>query len=270
MRGTPLRDKWKTLRTGIIPAYAGNTSQCAALRALLRDHPRICGEHPFRRRESVTPTESSPHMRGTLFAILTNCLSAGIIPAYAGNTVKFFYFGRVVWDHPRICGEHPPVAGTRLRKWGSSPHMRGTPPADWMVGLSLGIIPAYAGNTPRPHDTCPAARDHPRICGEHPGDFVGANGVWGSSPHMRGTLMAKHALQRLDGIIPAYAGNTWLLCGGSMVWGDHPRICGEHDTLTTSTPEFTGSSPHMRGTLQLNIQLCRVGGIIPAYAGNTV
>ena len=45
MRGTPRIPRPVERGTGIIPAYAGNTSQCAALRAVLRDHPRVCGEH---------------------------------------------------------------------------------------------------------------------------------------------------------------------------------------------------------------------------------
>ena len=32
--------------------------------------------------------------------------------------------------------------------------------------------------------------------------------VWGSSPRMRGTLHVGDAIPDLDGIIPAYAGNT--------------------------------------------------------------
>ena len=45
MRGT--RPSCDSLRRahGIIPAYAGNTRYCFALRLLGWDHPRVCGEH---------------------------------------------------------------------------------------------------------------------------------------------------------------------------------------------------------------------------------
>ena len=45
MRGTPMRSVPRFFRSGIIPAYAGNT--CSAERSIsaIWDHPRVCGEH---------------------------------------------------------------------------------------------------------------------------------------------------------------------------------------------------------------------------------
>ena len=45
---------------------------------------------------------------------------------------------------------------------------------------------------------------------------------------MRGTLTADNNKAKLDGIIPAYAGNTELVVVPSGTHGDHPRVCGEH------------------------------------------
>ena len=113
---------------GIIPAYAGNT------RSIMRTRRRSLG--------------SSPHTRGTRSPAALRCGS--------------------VWDHPRIRGEHVPLA-----------HVRDG---------SRGIIPAYAGNTEESAFECwdiagssphtrgtPRQRfqgsgnpqDHPRIRGEH-------------------------------------------------------------------------------------------------------
>ncbi|EEP20764.1 hypothetical protein BIFANG_03334 [Bifidobacterium angulatum DSM 20098 = JCM 7096] len=51
-------------------------------------------------------------------------------------------------DHPRVCGEHelPELRQAAIR--GSSPRVRGTPPAQPIRLLLAGIIPACAGNTP--------------------------------------------------------------------------------------------------------------------------
>ena len=51
--------------------------------------------------------------------------------------------------------------------------------------------------------------------------------------------------------------------------GDHPRVCGEHVTAEVNHYLNQGSSPRMRGTLNLVIVSSVVIGIIPAYAGNT-
>ena len=71
----------------------------------------------------------------------------------------------------------------------------------------------------------------------------------GSSPRMRGTLVEDFHELVAEGIIPAYAGNTWF----SFPRGD----------------ASSGSSPRMRGTLIYTLYHIVSSGIIPAYAGNT-
>ena len=46
MRGTPIGQCMTPFDTGIIPAYAGNTMSSDLTLKNLRDHPRVCGEHP--------------------------------------------------------------------------------------------------------------------------------------------------------------------------------------------------------------------------------
>ena len=86
---------------------------------------------------------------------------------------------------------------------------------------------------------------------------------------MRGTLGIPHVLRDAAGIIPAYAGNTVLLFVDIQLYGDHPRVCGEHAESHESSARIPGSSPRMRGTLAKHPPLRLGHGIIPAYAGNT-
>ena len=148
--------------------------------------------------------------------------------------------------------------------------MRGTPFTPHRMLLIAGIIPAYAGNTCHTADPCPSAWDHPRVCGEHLVDREPTKRMPGSSPRMRGTRRFGRADCPPPGIIPAYAGNTHL--AGLLVWcgGDHPRVCGEHSSVSFLVWWLTGSSPRMRGTRPFHsISSCDAVGIIPAYAGNT-
>ena len=152
---------------------------------------------------------------------------------------------------------------------GSSPHTRGTHETSRMSAPCPGIIPAYAGNTPRPKGRRPRAGDHPRIRGEHHAQrFVSCSGM-GSSPHTRGTHDLLIESRARPGIIPAYAGNTpgWSPKPGCK--RDHPRIRGEHSTTSARITPATGSSPHTRGTLGHGLGDAVLDGIIPAYAGNT-
>ena len=71
------------------------------------------------------------------------------------------------------------------------------------------------------------------------------------------------------GIIPAYAGSTWSAVEKYTPGWDHPRVCGEHQGIVQSPHAFQGSSPRMRGALEVDTKLLVGVGIIPAYAGST-
>ena len=208
MRGTLVQSVDAERGDGIIPAYAGNTSNTRLRVRTPRDHPRVCGEHDFDSSKFGGDLGSSPRMRGTHELFDGFGQAAGIIPAYAGNTSLLTRFSSMSQDHPRVCGEHFIEQTDAPRIVGSSPRMRGTPVLRSFRGLRMGIIPAYAGNTGRQSCRPFWRRDHPRVCGEH-SQSVGQLQPWvGSSPRMRGTRVMQCDDRACGGIIPAYAGNT--------------------------------------------------------------
>ena len=148
--------------------------------------------------------------------------------------------------------------------------MRGTLQDVFQAPVIVGIIPAHAGNTATQVAAATSYRDHPRACGEHPS----SKWIWaasrGSSPRMRGTLKGSALARPNAGIIPAHAGNTQPAPAFHRPWRDHPRACGEHNSLADFSSKASGSSPRMRGTLVCaRADLSRLG-IIPAHAGNTL
>ena len=215
----------------------------------LGDHPRVCGEHHADPSGPHPTGGSSPRMRGTPAGWARGTRSRGIIPAYAGNTIRCLSARRATVDHPRVCGEHFSVASHLRVNPGSSPRMRGTLAPVIIGHVAHGIIPAYAGNTPARLYRRSAVRDHPRVCGEHSERFRQCGRHLGSSPRMRGTLA------------------TWP--SPKAARRDHPRVCGEHRSAPRRSAPRKGSSPRMRGTHLVNLQLDDRAGIIPAYAGNT-
>ena len=154
-------------RGGIIPAYAGSTSWTRWRSCRAADHPRVCGEHNGIFCTAFYISGSSPRMRGAQCANLTSPFMAGIIPAYAGSTIRRLAGSASARDHPRVCGEHRPKDVRRLCTAGSSPRMRGARALYKLVNYPQGIIPAYAGSTPSSRPECLSPRDHPRVCGEH-------------------------------------------------------------------------------------------------------
>ena len=86
---------------------------------------------------------------------------------------------------------------------------------------------------------------------------------------MRGTPDLLTGPDAVDGIIPAYAGNTRSLRPSKTERRDHPRVCGEHSLREHFGRPGQGSSPRMRGTPIFQRSWPSTTGIIPAYAGNT-
>ena len=213
---------------GIIPAYAGNTKLPAGRHRIQRDHPRVCGEHPYRIIPIPEDMGSSPRMRGTPANVAGSDHKTGIIPAYAGNTSSMPSKVQPPRDHPRVCGEHSFTDIEDMGYTGSSPRMRGTLFTGTVTDDGSGIIPAYAGNTGSRNSNDGYTGDHPRVCGEHYGVSPFTPCALGSSPRMRGTPLMLELAQSYARIIPAYAGNTFALVPYASARRDHPRVCGEH------------------------------------------
>ena len=177
---------------------------------------------------------------------------------------------RLPADHPRVCGEC--VVASRARAWrsGSSPRMRGMPQVDLAAYHGARIIPAYAGNARIWSFMGGHPADHPRVCGECSMALV----IWpmrsGSSPRMRGMRQRHHRRQRPGRIIPAYAGNASCPRQLGRPSADHPRVCGECDSVELFSRERAGSSPRMRGMRRTGWRSMPCCRIIPAYAGNAL
>ena len=130
---------------------------------------------------------------------------------------------------------------------GSPPHMRGK--ADQRQGREPPgrITPAYAGKSKCQVWHGQSREDHPRICREKHGPPPRLPLFLGSPPHMRGKAAGRTRRRCYHGITPAYAGKRYSRrCPECPVW-DHPRICGEKNSLRTARPLLLGSPPHMRG-----------------------
>ncbi len=69
-----------------IPAHAGNTSSAPVAACAAAVHPRACGEHSQKPSSTLSTAGSSPRMRGTPAAVVTEELVERFIPAHAGNT----------------------------------------------------------------------------------------------------------------------------------------------------------------------------------------
>ena len=166
-------------------------------------------------------------------------------------------------------GEHTFESAPTSCRLESSPRARGAPGAPALDVARVRIIPAYAGSTRQCPGPAASPRDHPRMRGEHILADWRAGLFAESSPHARGARNPWLEAFKGLGIIPACAGNTTRASSACRGAGDHPRMRGEHLYASPKACAVVGSSPHARGAQGLKLAEHAVGGIIPAYAGNT-
>ena len=90
MRGKPSGFRWQCRYGRIIPAHAGQTCSVIYYHLCCPDHPRACGANSCIHAEMSPSTGSSPRMRGKQGRLQPARAAARIIPAHAGQTVRFY------------------------------------------------------------------------------------------------------------------------------------------------------------------------------------
>ena len=114
---------------GLIPARAGKTKHRRDPHAEVTAHPRACGENDPARSSMGVPMGSSPRVRGKHVLRSVEDENAGLIPARAGKTRGCHLCPCPSAAHPRACGENGTDRREAGRVPGSSPRVRGKPPA---------------------------------------------------------------------------------------------------------------------------------------------
>ena len=175
----------------------------------------------------------------------------------------------LIRDHPCLRGEY--FTGWLVLKYptGSLPLTRGILRAPFPAFADVGITPACAGNTTEKPLMYWSLWDHPRLCGEYSAILSRSPWIVGSPPLTRGIpdrIFFPYAQRR---ITPAYAGNTFCMCAALFWYMNHPRLRGEYLHPTLHPNGAMGSPPLTRGILCYVPFVGTIGGITPAYAGNT-
>ena len=151
---------------------------------------------------------SSPRVRGEESRLPAHPLCSGIIPAGAGRSTVRRQHWQGQRDHPRGCGEKRTSEVVAAAATGSSPRVRGEAARCASRRIRRRIIPAGAGRRALSIRRTHFTGDHPRGCGEKLIKPVEGYGDAGSSPRVRGEVVALLALLSSTGIIPAGAGRS--------------------------------------------------------------
>ena len=227
-RGTQVCPAAAALRTGSIPAWAGNPAVTAGPVAGLPVYPRVGGE-PVAKPDIVAPRPGlSPRGRGTHWLLTSSTSGRRSIPAWAGNP----FLSPCGWGCGRV---YPRVGGEPL---GSPDDINGR----YMV--------------------------YPRVGGEPQEGMRYVMSQVGLSPRGRGTPGEAHAAADNRRSIPAWAGNPLRMGSVMTRPQVYPRVGGEPLTCTSIGWTFRGLSPRGRGTQGEANGNFSARGSIPAWAGN--
>ena len=209
----------------------------------------------------------SPRVRGSLRCPLAMPLTAGSIPAGAGEPSRAICRSNGLRVDPRGCGGAYGRARDADGLRGRSPRVRGSRSVMKAFISAPGSIPAGAGE-PRPRrcSRCERRVD-PRGCGGAVASKASPSSKLGRSPRVRGSHLLVLGEVLHVGSIPAGAGEPQGSARVAVAGRVDPRGCGGARQYRRRGDQCRGRSPRVRGSLTRRGggQIGR--GSIPAGAG---
>ena len=166
-----------------------------------------------------------------------------------------------------MCGEKLNALLVVGSLMGSPPRVRGKEGAYSGIHPLGGITPACAGKRQARRSVHDSRRDHPRVCGEKRSIWARGSVRRGSPPRVRGKVCVIGRAARVGGITPACAGKSIRNAPSSVLFGDHPRVCGEKFFPKGLQIGGEGSPPRVRGKAAHWAKAVSAEGITPACAG---
>ena len=252
----------------IIPARAGQTARRSTRRRTSPDHPRACGANAAIGGGILASDHPRACGANSSSRCVADCSTGSSPRAGQTNSTSNWMCGKA--DHPRACGANSGLTYLVPSVAGSSPRVRGKRILGSLLRVGCRIIPARAGQTRCRRPVCSRCPDHPRACGANWHTRAVADGLYGSSPRVRGKHVVEADGDSAIGIIPARAGQTRPPHTDWLSRPDHPRACGANYLTALIVFIAIGSSPRVRGKPRGLAAGQRGGRIIPARAGQTV
>ena len=136
-----------------------------------------------------------------------------------------------------------------MRTWGLSPRVRGNPASASGSMVTVGSIPACAGEPPKPTYIITWSGVYPRVCGGTVVNLRHAPPPLGLSPRVRGNPIKEFGFDTLPGSIPACAGEPTSANRHRSYLPVYPRVCGGTGLPCPTRTWAGGLSPRVRGNL---------------------
>ena len=209
----------------------------------------------------------SPRVRGSLHSTQSKTVSAGSIPACAGEPEYLDANTAVDEVYPRVCGGAGLENGDQELYKGLSPRVRGSQVRSPWRSSVAGSIPACAGEPACISVFPETAWVYPRVCGGANPSTAILGGQKGLSPRVRGSPCGPQGRPSGPGSIPACAGEPGRNGQDQKGIWVYPRVCGGAIASQMELLPMAGLSPRVRGSRRPRCSYCSPSGSIPACAG---
>ena len=191
-----------------------------------RVYPRACGGTSQQRTVGNPGTGLSPRLRGNRPQILAVGIHPRFIPAPAGEPPSDSPSGCESEVYPRACGGTAALPSRRMFPIGLSPRLRGNLYVPLGTVRQVRFIPAPAGEPTSWRACWVLSRVYPRACGGTPNVGGQTRPYSGLSPRLRGNGCYELQAKRVNGFIPAPAGEPQGHYTTSVSKSVYPRACG--------------------------------------------
>ena len=234
---------------------------------IAHNYPRVCGGTGNMQSGTCRDTGLSPRVRGNPGRFQTSRGFLGSIPACAGEPQRSRAAATGARVYPRVCGGTRPTPSRQPPASGLSPRVRGNRIASAISRLSMGSIPACAGEPQPRYHCCLPQGVYPRVCGGTRGTSAQGGARLGLSPRVRGNRGPSIFPSMKFGSIPACAGEPVSHHLRRRSLRVYPRVCGGTARASASALVNWGLSPRVRGNPSMRCCWPTSHGSIPACAG---
>ena len=230
-------------------------------------YPRVCGGTASYKRQRTGCLGLSPRVRGNPKTLEAATVDGRSIPACAGEPRRRRCDSLPSRVYPRVCGGTLGAALLEAGVKGLSPRVRG----NLVVGAEdlhlRRSIPACAGEPGAriAWRTCSAV--YPRVCGGTKRIGQIDEAAAGLSPRVRGNRSTRVKYERIQGSIPACAGEPSCRPSRQRPRPVYPRVCGGTSPPLLRSSNAGGLSPRVRGNHSSTTSSNVPARSIPACAG---
>ena len=155
------------IRARYNPACAGTTFEHRIAVICRTIQPRVCGDYRLGQMQMVPLFDTTPRVRGLLYAHFFRLRNWRYNPACAGTTIIANFNAIVLLIQPRVCGDYNALRFVLFLAVDTTPRVRGLrrqKRAQWPCGR---YNPACAGTTQIRWSWMPTHQIQPRVCGDY-------------------------------------------------------------------------------------------------------